>query len=52
MSLDLLKEKLQGVFKTLRGYGKLSESNVADALREVRLALMATSRFPRLRGYA
>jgi signal recognition particle subunit SRP54 len=41
MSLDLLKEKLQGVFKTLRGYGKLSESNVADAVREVRMALLA-----------
>jgi signal recognition particle subunit SRP54 len=41
MSLDLLKEKLQGVFKTLRGYGKLSESNVTDAVREVRLALLA-----------
>jgi len=41
MSLDLLKEKLQGVFKTLRGYGKLSETNVADAVREVRMALLA-----------
>ena len=41
MSLDLLKDKLQSVFKTLRGYGKLSESNVADAVREVRLALLA-----------
>src|SRR5882762_5774252 len=41
MSFDLLSEKLQGVFKTLRGYGKLSESNVADAVREVRLALLA-----------
>jgi signal recognition particle subunit SRP54 len=41
MSLDLLSEKLQSVFKTLRGYGKLSESNVADAVREVRLALLA-----------
>jgi len=38
---NLLAEKLQGVFKTLRGYGKLSESNVADAVREVRLALLA-----------
>jgi len=38
---SLLAEKLQGVFKTLRGYGKLSESNVADAVREVRLALLA-----------
>jgi signal recognition particle subunit SRP54 len=41
MSLDLLKEKLQSVFKTMRGYGKLSEANVADAVREVRLALLA-----------
>src|SRR6201996_1394540 len=41
MSLDLLKDKLQSVFKTLRGFGKLSESNVADAVREVRLALLA-----------
>ena len=41
MSLDLLKDKLQSVFKTLRGYGKLSESNVAVAVREVRLALLA-----------
>jgi signal recognition particle subunit SRP54 len=38
---SLLAEKLQGVFKTLRGYGKLSESNVAEAVREVRLALLA-----------
>src|ERR1700722_4249356 len=38
---SLLAEKLQSVFKTLRGFGKLSESNVADAVREVRLALLA-----------
>jgi signal recognition particle subunit SRP54 len=38
---NLLTEKLQSVFKTLRGYGKLSESNVSDAVREVRLALLA-----------
>lgn len=35
-----LSEKLQSVFKNLRGYGKLTESNVADALREVRVALL------------
>src|ERR1700721_2578172 len=34
MSLDLLKEKLQGVFKTLRGYGKLSERNVAAGFKK------------------
>jgi len=41
MSLDLLKDKLQSVFKTMRGYGKISEANVTDAVREVRLALLA-----------
>ena len=39
-----LFEKLSGafqkLFRDLRGYGKLSESNVQDALREVRLALL------------
>jgi signal recognition particle subunit SRP54 len=39
--LDLLQEKLAGIFKNLRGYGKLSESNVADALKEIRMALLA-----------
>lgn len=37
---DTLSQKLQDIFKNLRGYGKLSESNVADALREVRIALL------------
>ncbi|MDD2237114.1 MAG: signal recognition particle protein [Kiritimatiellae bacterium] len=37
---DTLSESLQKVFKNLRGYGKLTESNVKDALREVRLALL------------
>ncbi|MEI6084414.1 MAG: signal recognition particle protein [Verrucomicrobiota bacterium] len=37
---DSLSDKLQSVFKNLRGYGKLTESNVADALREVRVALL------------
>jgi len=35
-----LSDKLQAVLKNLRGYGKLTEKNVADALREVRLALL------------
>src|SRR5437868_451842 len=37
---DALTDKLQDIFKNLRGYGKLTESNVADALREVRIALL------------
>jgi signal recognition particle subunit SRP54 len=37
---DTLTGKLQKVFRDLRGLGKISESNVADSLREVRLALL------------
>lgn len=37
---DTLSNKLQDIFKNLRGFGKLSESNIADALREVRIALL------------
>ena len=35
-----LSDKLQAVFKDLRGHGTISEANIADALREVRLALL------------
>jgi signal recognition particle subunit SRP54 len=35
-----LGDKLQEVFKDLRGHGKISESNIDDALRQVRLALL------------
>jgi len=37
---DALKERLEGVFKALRGKGKLGESDVSEALREVRRALL------------
>jgi signal recognition particle subunit SRP54 len=37
---DSLTGKLQNAFRNLRGLGKISESNVADSLREVRLALL------------
>src|SRR5437762_14153278 len=37
---DSLSSKLQDAFKNLRGLGKMSEENVGDALREVRLALL------------
>src|SRR5262249_18100369 len=37
---DSLSNKLQNAFKNLRGLGKISETNVAEALREVRLALL------------
>ncbi|HVE17287.1 MAG TPA: signal recognition particle protein, partial [Chthoniobacterales bacterium] len=35
-----LSDKLQDVFKDLRGHGRITESNVTDAMREVRLALL------------
>jgi signal recognition particle subunit SRP54 len=35
-----LGDKLQAIFKDLRGHGTISESNINDALRQVRLALL------------
>ena len=37
---DNLSDKLQKVFKHLRGQGKLTEANIREALREVRMALL------------
>ena len=37
---DSLSSKLQNAFRNLRGLGKISESNVSDSLREVRMALL------------
>jgi signal recognition particle subunit SRP54 len=37
---ESLTEKLELTFKRLRGEGKISEKNIDDALREVRLALL------------
>ena len=37
---SLLADKLQDIFKDLRGHGSISESNIADALRAVRMALL------------
>ena len=37
---DNLTSRLSGVIKTLRGEARLTESNMQDALREVRLALL------------
>lgn len=35
-----ISEKLNSTLKKIRGYGRLSESNIQDALREVRLSLL------------
>jgi len=37
---DSLSEKLESVFKKLRGQGVMTEDNIKEALREVRLALL------------
>ena len=37
---ETLSEKLNKVFKKVKGHGKLSEKNIQDALKEVRLALL------------
>jgi signal recognition particle subunit SRP54 len=37
---DSLSGKFQDIFKNLKGHGKISDSNVSDALREVRMSLL------------
>lgn len=37
---DSLSKKLQKVFRDLRGLGRISESNISESLREVRMALL------------
>ena len=40
MAFESLSEKLNSVFKKLRGKGRLSEADIKEAMREVRLALL------------
>ena len=40
MAFDSLSEKLQNVFKNLRGKGRLTEADVKAGLKEVKLALL------------
>lgn len=37
---DNLSDKLNGVFRKLKGHGKLSEKNIEEGLKEVRMALL------------
>ena len=37
-----ITEKISGVFKNLRGLGKISDKNIADALQDIRLALISS----------
>ena len=40
MAFESLSDKLQNVFKNLRGKGRLSEADVKTALKEVKMALL------------
>lgn len=40
MAFEGLSSKLNGVFSKLKGHGKLSEKDIKDAMREVRMALL------------
>lgn len=52
MAFDSLGEKLQNVFKNLRGKGKLSEKDIKSAMREVKLALLeADVNFKVVKGF-
>lgn len=40
MMFENLTEKLESIFKKLRGKGRLDEENIKDALKEIRMALL------------
>ena len=40
MAFESLGDKLQGVFKKLKGKGKLTEKDIKEAMREIKLALL------------
>ena len=40
MAFENLSDKLQNIFRNLRGKGRLSEEDVHDAMKEVKLALL------------
>jgi len=50
--LDNLTSRLTGIFDRLRGFGRLSEENIVEALREVRVALLeADVNFKVVKGF-
>ena len=40
MAFESLTERLNGVFKKLRGKGKLTEADITSAMRDIRMALL------------
>lgn len=52
MAFESLGDKLSGVFKKLRGKGKVTEKDIKDAMREVKLALLeADVNFKVVKGF-
>ena len=49
MAFDSLSDKLQNIFKNLRGKGRLSEADVKAALKEVKMALLVIMIYIRIR---
>src|SRR6188472_2098718 len=50
--LDSLSTRLQTIFDKLRGFGRLTEENIQEALREVRVALLeADVNFKVVKGF-
>src|SRR5215510_656918 len=50
--LDSLTNRLTEIFDRLRGYGRLTEQNIVEALREVRVALLeADVNFKVVKGF-
>ena len=50
--LEGLSERLQGIFSGLRGKGRLTEDDINDAMREIRLALLeADVNFKVVKGF-
>ena len=35
-----LQNKFNKIFKTVKGHGKISEKNITDAIRQIRIALL------------
>ncbi len=46
MAFEGLSEKLSAAFKKLRGKGRLTEADVKEAMREIRLALLEAAGLP------
>ena len=40
MAFESLSDKLSGIFKKIRGQSRLTESNMDDMLKEIRIALL------------